>query len=258
MTGFERDGSGAVTSGPDERRPDRVSSRSWSRSAPGSRRSGRCSTCRRRSTSTGPTAASRPGSRCGPTGTCRRARSRSTRRSSSPTTARCRPSSTWTATRRSRRRRQADHRRALGHLRQARPRQSSRAEPPPIEVGDRASSSSPTRPAPSSRASPTSGAPRSSHCMERFDDCRACTYRHVRSGGAGAFTADNFPVFDYMRRQRLRRRRLQPRLQDDRRRPRDRPGAAPASTRPCCTRSASSASRPATCTRSRSSPYPWS
>ncbi len=24
-------------------------------------------------------------------------------------------------------------------------------------------------------------------------------YRQVRSGGAGAFTADNFPVFDYMR-----------------------------------------------------------
>jgi glycine/D-amino acid oxidase-like deaminating enzyme len=36
-----------------------------------------------------------------------------------------------------------------------------------------------------------------SHCMERFEGCRAL-YRQVRSGGAGAFTADNFPVFDQM------------------------------------------------------------
>jgi glycine/D-amino acid oxidase-like deaminating enzyme len=37
-----------------------------------------------------------------------------------------------------------------------------------------------------------------SHCMKRFEGCRS-RYRHVRSGGAGVFTADNFPVFDYMR-----------------------------------------------------------
>jgi methylglutamate dehydrogenase subunit A len=37
-----------------------------------------------------------------------------------------------------------------------------------------------------------------SHCLERFAGCREL-YRQVRSGGAGAFTADNFPVFDYMR-----------------------------------------------------------
>jgi glycine/D-amino acid oxidase-like deaminating enzyme len=37
-----------------------------------------------------------------------------------------------------------------------------------------------------------------SHCMERFQGCRGL-YRQVRSGGAGAFTADNFPIFDYMR-----------------------------------------------------------
>jgi hypothetical protein len=36
-----------------------------------------------------------------------------------------------------------------------------------------------------------------SHCMERFEGARA-RYRQVRSGGVGAFTADNFPVFDYM------------------------------------------------------------
>ena len=28
---------------------------------------------------------------------------------------------------------------------------------------------------------------------------RRAKYRAVRSGGAGAFTVDNFPVFDYMR-----------------------------------------------------------
>jgi glycine/D-amino acid oxidase-like deaminating enzyme len=37
-----------------------------------------------------------------------------------------------------------------------------------------------------------------SHCLERFEGCRPL-YRQVRSGGAGAFSADNFPVFDYMR-----------------------------------------------------------
>jgi hypothetical protein len=37
-----------------------------------------------------------------------------------------------------------------------------------------------------------------SHCLERFGSTRAL-YRQVRSGGVGAFTADNFPVFDFMR-----------------------------------------------------------
>jgi hypothetical protein len=37
-----------------------------------------------------------------------------------------------------------------------------------------------------------------SHCLERFAGTRRL-YRQVRSGGVGAFTADNFPVFDYMR-----------------------------------------------------------
>jgi methylglutamate dehydrogenase subunit A len=36
-----------------------------------------------------------------------------------------------------------------------------------------------------------------SHCLGRFEGARS-RYRQVRSGGAGAFTADNFPVFDYM------------------------------------------------------------
>jgi glycine/D-amino acid oxidase-like deaminating enzyme len=37
-----------------------------------------------------------------------------------------------------------------------------------------------------------------SHCLERFEGGRR-HYRQVRSGGAGAFTVDNFPVLDYMR-----------------------------------------------------------
>jgi methylglutamate dehydrogenase subunit A len=37
-----------------------------------------------------------------------------------------------------------------------------------------------------------------SHCMARFEACRP-RYRQARSGGVGAFTADNFPVFDYLR-----------------------------------------------------------
>jgi glycine/D-amino acid oxidase-like deaminating enzyme len=37
-----------------------------------------------------------------------------------------------------------------------------------------------------------------SHCLGRFEGVRP-KYRQVRSGGVGAFTVDNFPVFDYMR-----------------------------------------------------------
>ena len=37
-----------------------------------------------------------------------------------------------------------------------------------------------------------------SHAMSRFEGCRL-TYKHARSGGIGAFTADNFPVFDHLR-----------------------------------------------------------
>ena len=34
--------------------------------------------------------------------------------------------------------------------------------------------------------------------MTRFEGCRPL-YRVARSGGVGAFTVDNFPVFDYFR-----------------------------------------------------------
>ena len=37
-----------------------------------------------------------------------------------------------------------------------------------------------------------------SHCMSRFEGTRG-SFREVRSGGVGAFTVDNFPVFDSMR-----------------------------------------------------------
>jgi glycine/D-amino acid oxidase-like deaminating enzyme len=37
-----------------------------------------------------------------------------------------------------------------------------------------------------------------SHAMSRFEGCRPL-YKNARSGGVGAFTADNFPVFDYVK-----------------------------------------------------------
>jgi glycine/D-amino acid oxidase-like deaminating enzyme len=37
-----------------------------------------------------------------------------------------------------------------------------------------------------------------SHCMKRFEGKRA-TYKNIRSGGVGCFTVDSFPIFDYMR-----------------------------------------------------------
>ena len=37
-----------------------------------------------------------------------------------------------------------------------------------------------------------------SHALARFEGCRS-RYKDARSGGVGAFTADNFPVFDYLR-----------------------------------------------------------
>jgi methylglutamate dehydrogenase subunit A len=37
-----------------------------------------------------------------------------------------------------------------------------------------------------------------SHAMSRFEGCRRL-YKQARSGGVGAFTADNFPVFDYLK-----------------------------------------------------------
>jgi glycine/D-amino acid oxidase-like deaminating enzyme len=36
------------------------------------------------------------------------------------------------------------------------------------------------------------------HCLERFEGC-SLVYHHAPSGGIGAFTADSFPVFDWVR-----------------------------------------------------------
>ena len=92
--------------------------------------------------------------------------------------------------------------------------------------------------------------------MERFEGSRP-KYHDVRSGGVGAFTADNFPVFDYMRPNvfvvadsnhgykmiAVGREVANVVL-----------GEHSSLLHP----SATSASRPATSTRSRTAPYPWS
>ncbi len=58
------------------------------------------------------------------------------------------------------------------------------------------------------------------HCHKRFEGTRGL-YRKAPTGGIGAFTPDSFPVFDTFSRECVRGGRLQPRIQDDRRR---RPG----------------------------------
>ena len=68
----------------------------------------------------------------------------------------------------------------------------------PLPEGARVRARSLSRPGPSSPASPTSGA-RRSRTAWRASRAAARCYRQTRSGGVGAFTADNFPVFDHMR-----------------------------------------------------------
>ncbi len=93
-----------------------------------------------------------------------------------------------------------------------------------------------------------------SHAMSRFEGKRPL-YKQARSGGMGAFTADNFPVFDYVRpnvygifdsnhgyKMLGVGREVAKAIAGDGSR--------------LLTRSASSASRPATCTRSRTRPTP--
>ena len=93
-----------------------------------------------------------------------------------------------------------------------------------------------------------------SHSMSRFEGCRAL-YKQARSGGVGAFTVDNFPVFDYFR----------PNLYGifDSNHGykmigvgREVAGVLLGDHSACSTRSASSASRPATSTPSRARPIP--
>ena len=144
-----------------------------------------------------------------------------------------------------RRRRPADHRRAVGHLLQARP---------PRRAGRRRTADG--RPRVRRRPVPDrerrSGVP--GHVVRRAVALHGAVqglpplYKDARSGGAGAFTADNFPVFDYMRPNVYVIADSQPRLQDDRRRPRGREGRLRRPLLAARIRSASSASRPATCT----------
>ena len=76
------------------------------------------------------------------------------------------------------------------------------------------------------------------------------TSRSARAG-PGAFTAGQLPIFDQMLPNVLRRRRLQPRLQDDRGRPREISRVLQGEHSTSCIHSASSASPRAICTRSR-------
>ena len=76
------------------------------------------------------------------------------------------------------------------------------------------------------------------HCHGRFEG-KSHFYRREPSGGMGAFTPDSFPVFDVFRRERVRDRRLQPRVQDARRRRAGGQGAGRSSRRPCSNRSGS-------------------
>ena len=81
---------------------------------------------------------------------------------------------------------------------------------------------------------------------------RCRKYKKEPSGGIGCFTPDSFPVFDRVLRERLRHRRLQPRLQDDRRRQAGRRTISAARrARSAASRSASRASPRASCIRSR-------
>ena len=93
-----------------------------------------------------------------------------------------------------------------------------------------------------------------SHAMSRFEGCRAL-YKNARSGGVGAFTADNFPVFDYVKPNVyaiLDSNHGYKMIGVGREVAKVLVGEHSA----CSTRSASSASRRATCTRSRTRPIP--
>ena len=196
VTGFDFDGYGAVTTSTPAPATS-PSSRWWSRSARGSPRCGRCSACPTASTCASPTATSWPTSRCGPTGTCRRARS--TFDPAIFVTDDGKPSPVLHVD--SDQPLRADDgtlitERAVGRVLQARPRRASRAAPSRSPSATSSSRPLPDR-RPSSPASPTCGRPR---CRTASSASRApARYRQARSGGVGAFTVDNFPVFDYMR-----------------------------------------------------------
>ena len=150
-------------------RPGRSrSSRSSSPSGRGSRSCGRCSGSRRdawRSAGDG-------ARRCGRTGTCRRARSASTRRCSSPTTARMPPVihvDSHAPLHDDDGRLVTDEQWGIYFKRD---RHSVQGGASPLPKGT-SSSSIPTRPAPSSPGFPDMWCAALSHCMARFEGCRA-------------------------------------------------------------------------------------
>ena len=197
VTGFEFDGSGAVTSvhtsaGAIDGRAGRGRRRSVDRVAVGdarpsrpprrapARRHGRTRTCR-----------------CGPTGISRRARSTSTRPCSSPPTASSSPVLHVDS--------DQPLRDDAGRLITTEPwgvyfkpdRTTVQGGAQPLTVGPEFE----VDPYPTGSVEP--GFPDMwsaalSHCLERFENSRE-KFRQVRSGGVGAFTVDNFPVLDYMR-----------------------------------------------------------
>ena len=205
---------------------------------------------RRRSTSARRRATSSATGRCGPTGTSRRARSRSTRRCSPRADGR-RPAGHPPRHGRAalHRRGQARHRRALGDLLQARPpRRPGRC------LAARRRRRRRARPVPATTdvdpGFPDMWCAALSHAMSRFEGCRPL-YKKARSRRRRLLHRRQLPRLRLPEAERVRDPRLEPRLQDDRRRARGGEGRASASTRACSTRSASSASRPATSTRSR-------
>ena len=152
--------------------------------------------CPTGSTSTSPTARSRRTSRCGPTGTCRRARRSSTRRSSSPPTARSRRCCTSTRTRRCKATTARSSPTSQWGVYFKPDRDTIQGGSSPLTVGPEFT----VDPYPSGSVEPDFPdlwCAALSHCLQRFEGARG-RYRQVRSGGVGAFTADNFPVFDYM------------------------------------------------------------
>ena len=86
-------------------------------------------------------------------------------------------------------------------------------------------------------------------CQKRFHG-QMPHYKKEPSGGIGCFTADSFPVFDRFCDNVYCHRRLQPRLQDDRRRQAGGRGHRGQGKRAAASRSASRASPRASCIRS--------
>ena len=90
-----------------------------------------------------------------------------------------------------------------------------------------------------------------SHCLERFSRLPLLATATCARAASVPSRSTTSPSSTTCGRTSYVDRRLEPRLQDDRRRPRGRVACCSASTRRCSTRSATSASRRATCTRSR-------